>query len=577
MHWTKRSPWGLPLFALFLMLTLLALPKTARAAEASSELSEPTLTLPAAGGEAVLHLTVKNAVKSEISYRFIRVFGSEEIEYNGLQILLEGEQSPYALRVPLPENTKKTPAVYRLYARAGQSPETVSTLTVAAPSADFPQDLFARASLCVDQRTLMVVFEGAVTFAQSLEEVRANLRIQPSLFKEPQPLAPGDRVILEGDTLTLHLQESLDAAAPSLRIPEGLLTHRGRPLSAKTLLIAQAVPTAHRLETVGDVVFDWRGGTAKAKIIGENLGKSTVGHVLALGSPWERPLPVRVEGSGKEQLLSFSMPPNFSDRTTSYVLKVSLNGGALFLYDMLVSLDGTGKLAYGVLPMRSRPGVPTLSYASISSYGTNLTGDPKKTELPLIQESKKTRMALFGTNLNEHLTRIRITDQQGVEWPIDHEPNLESVNHVVMVWTNTLGELTGIRGFGTHQLLEVILPRNVRTPSGDPMTFHYEVAVDGKNFDKTQGVDALVLMDPNDPGSRIAHVKKVTVSYRNERGDQLLPDETIKAYSFFRLKNMDLKVHRNLGGYQLIQSPSLDGTVGEGRELTYIYRSTHRP
>ena len=95
---------------------------------------------------------------------------------------------------------------------------------------------------------------------------------------------------------------------------------------------------------------------------------------------------------------------------------------------------------------------PILSFMSIQSYGTSGGGteqpDVTHTYTPVGQESKKTWVTMFGANFNKALTKIKIVDENGIEWyPLQNEGTSDSMDNFIMVSSDG----TGIYGNGNTQ------------------------------------------------------------------------------------------------------------------------------
>lgn len=101
---------------------------------------------------------------------------------------------------------------------------------------------------------------------------------------------------------------------------------------------------------------------------------------------------------------------------------------------------------------------------------------------------------MFGANFNKALTKIKIIDENGIEWyPLQNEGTSDSMDNFIMVSSDG----TGIYGNGNTQMFELICPRNVtnpKNPNGD-VTFKFLVAVDGENYDEEVFVRATVVND----------------------------------------------------------------------------------
>ena len=151
---------------------------------------------------------------------------------------------------------------------------------------------------------------------------------------------------------------------------------------------------------------------------------------------------------------------------------------------------------------------PTLSFMSITSYGTEGGGNEEPditiTHTPVGQASKKTWISLYGANLDEGLTKVKVIDQNDVEWyPIENEGTTDSMDNFLMVMKNNKGRF-GIFGDGTSQKIELICPRNIRLMGKEATSPIYKilVAVDGINYNQEITVTALSLIHISEPTRR---------------------------------------------------------------------------
>ena len=212
---------------------------------------------------------------------------------------------------------------------------------------------------------------------------------------------------------------------------------------------------------------------------------------------------------------------------------------------------------------------PVLSNLTITSYRTSGTGavndGVEKTETTVAsnQVSKKTEVHLYGANLNEVKTKVKIVDQNGVEWPIEGSES----DLIKMVLTGKSGVNNGILGNGTFQIAEIILPGNLK----ENMKFTYTFAVDGTNFDITHKVHAIV----EKTGGQVKPlVKNVTLKYQDENGKKIAEDKVLKVYSHFPFSVGKVDV----AGYTFVKvkdNSVLNDRIGEKTEITYVYKNSN--
>ena len=206
---------------------------------------------------------------------------------------------------------------------------------------------------------------------------------------------------------------------------------------------------------------------------------------------------------------------------------------------------------------------------TITSYRTSGTGavndgiEKTETTVASNQVSKKTEVHLYGANLNEVKTKVKIVDQNGVEWPIE---GAES-DLIKMVLAGKSGVNNGILGNGTFQIAEIILPGNLK----ENMTFTYTFAVDGVNFDTSHQVRAIV---EKTGGQVVPEVKNITFKYQDEAGKKIAEDKILKVYDHFSVS----VGKADLAGYTLVKvkdSSTLNSRIGDKTEVTYVYKNSN--
>ena len=261
---------------------------------------------------------------------------------------------------------------------------------------------------------------------------------------------------------------------------------------------------------------------------------------------------VKVEGSGNEQIIRFNLPANKSKRTESYTVKISLDNGKTYSPEVGVNmLDSRGtRISPSVLPEGKTANDPTLGFASIQSYGTSGGGeapDNTHTNTPTNQESKKTFVHLYGTNLRKDTTKVRIIHKEtGAVFVPTHEPAKDSGDRFIMVGFDG----TGIIGDGNHQQLEIIAPRGY---VGDN-TWIYQFAIDGVNYDQEVTVSATVVDDKEDGGTRPdpkEAIRTLVVKYLTADGKEVAKQEEHKVFKGQQFYSSDI-APKEIKGYKYL-------------------------
>ena len=273
------------------------------------------------------------------------------------------------------------------------------------------------------------------------------------------------------------------------------------------------------------------------------------------------------EKRGNDLIAKINFPENNTNTSKSYKVKLYQNGKEVNI-TTLDKRDRRDKPTFTVVGRNQDSTKPVLSNLTITSYRTSGTGavndGVEKTETTVAsnQVSKKTEVHLYGANLNEVKTKVKIVDQNGVEWPIE---GAES-DLIKMVLAGKSGVNNGILGNGTFQIAEIILPGNLK----ENMTFTYTFAVDGVNFDTSHQVRAIV---EKTGGQVVPEVKNLTFKYQDEAGKKIAEDKILKVYDHFPVS----VGKADLVGYTLAKvkdNSALNSRIGDKTEVTYVYKNS---
>lgn len=273
------------------------------------------------------------------------------------------------------------------------------------------------------------------------------------------------------------------------------------------------------------------------------------------------------EKRNNDILAKINFPENNESSSKSYKIKIYQNGKEVNI-TTLDKRDRRDKPTFTVVGRNQDSTKPVLSNLTITSYRTSGTGavsdGVEKTETTVAsnQVSKKTEVHLYGANLNEVKTKVKIVDQNGVEWPIE---GAES-DLIKMVLAGKSGVNNGILGNGTFQIAEIILPGNLK----ENMTFTYTFAVDGTNFDTSHQVRAIV---EKTGGQVVPEVKNITFKYQDEAGKKIAEDKILKVYDHFPVS----VGKADLAGYTFAKvkdNSALNSRIGDKTEVTYVYKNS---
>lgn len=410
---------------------------------------------------------------------------------------------------------------------------------------------------------LTVKLFAPVTLTVSEKEFKDAITI------DGKKLIDEDKVSLLGKNIIIELKDKLAIKANSkIEFKERLFKNENNEENkAFYARIQNAIPYGSSLEFVEGQVLAKSGGKVKLKFTGENL-KDNV-KVKVLKSDKKRtPLATTEDGNvivskknDNEQEISFNLPENKGKISESYTILVSVDGGRKYMSDYGANVLKSEKektTVATVLADETINNKPTLSFMSITSYGTEGGGNKEPditiTHTPVGQASKKTWISLYGANLDEGVTKVKVIDQNDIEWyPIENEGTTDSMDNFLMVMKNNKGRF-GIFGDGTSQKIELICPRNIRLMGEGDKSPKYKilVAVDGINYNQEITVTAVVT-DDGDSGKEILSedkVKEVSVSYETENGEKVIESKKVKGYEWSKLRSFNIRAVEK-DGYKL--------------------------
>ena len=392
-----------------------------------------------------------------------------------------------------------------------------------------------------------------------------------------------DGVKTDNVTIDKFLTESTNKVSYTITVPKN---ETDKEIKYKFVATVDGVETNKYLEKTQDAFVEEAkisnyslenevlqgGGEGRLVLKGNNLTTSNVKIRVFDADSIEENTPLTnsivYEKSNNNLVAKINFPENNTNTSKSYKVKIYQNGKEVNI-TTLEGRDRRDKPTFTVVGKGQDSSKPVLSNLTITSYRTSGTGavndGVEKTETTVAsnQVSKKTEVHLYGANLNEVKTKVKIVDQNGVEWPIE---GAES-DLVKMVLAGKSGVNNGILGNGTFQIAEIILPGNLK----ENMKFTYTFAVDGTNFDTTHKVHAIV---EKTGGQVDPAVKTITLKYQDETGKKIAEDKVLKAYSHFPVSVGKVDV----AGYTFVKVKdisALNDRIGEKTEITYVYKNSN--
>ena len=392
-----------------------------------------------------------------------------------------------------------------------------------------------------------------------------------------------DGVKTENVTIDKFLTESTNKVSYTITVPKN---ETDKEVKYKFVATVDGVETNKYLEKTQEAFVEEAkisnyslenevlqgGGEGSLVLKGSNLTTSNVKIRVFNADSIEENTPltnsVVYEKRNNDLVAKINFPENNTNISKSYKVKIYQNGKEVNI-TTLEGRDRRDKPTFTVVGKDQDSTKPVLSNLTITSYRTSGTGavndGVEKTETTVAsnQVSKKTEVHLYGANLNEVKTKVKIVDQNGVEWPIE---GAES-DLIKMVLAGKSGVNNGILGNGTFQIAEIILPGNLK----ENMKFTYTFAVDGTNFDTTHKVHAIV---EKTGGQVDLVVKTITLKYQDETGKKIAEDRVLKAYSHFPVSVGKAE----LTGYTFVKVKDisvLNDRIGEKTEITFVYKNSN--
>lgn len=472
----------------------------------------------------------------------------------------------------LPENKTSKAVTYEIQVGIKDNNEmvnSVKTLVIVMPLKDEDNrkeiDLKPTALYINTDRTVItMVFDQEVENATGSEaELKEKIKLTYG-FNE-KPLGKNDKIEFAGNEVIITLENKYEPllGSKNIVVDKKALQTKNNELVKPLKWHIKDGPVVFSMDILTDEVLSSKGGEVRIQLNGYNLESANIlGRVLNVGTcQINEEIKVQVEGTKETPFLVFQVPENTGDKTQCWLLKLSLNGTVV--QEGLDYMNITKLSMVSVLPADKNVNDITLGNMKINSYGVLPDMfNPSYVETPINQESKKIQVHLYGTNLDAKKTKVRIIDEDGVEWPIYNIPAYDSIDHFIMVAMDG----TGITGNGNHQLLEIICPRNIATDR----IYKIQVAPDGENFE-SQYVEVKVV-NKGESGLRKPVIKNVTFQYIDKNGNEIAPSEEYKGYEWFLLSAIKFPM-KEIEGYRIDKVPEFkieDETIGENDRVFQI-------
>ena len=555
----------------------------------------------AKGGEILLHVKGKNLTEDNLFGKVYREEKGEYLEDEGLSESLKGGWEGL-------ENNR-TKALSLPDAEGG-----IQKYKVKVGTTDAPEDLFSDAleisvggeeskkkvqfmprlvSLSDDGRKITVYFYEKISVAKDLDFLKKSIFMKTKEEEGYAPLEAEDALeFVDDHTLEIRLHAAKDFKnTAKIKVEERSILDTNRQVENNPFeSFLQQSGAISEVKIEEGTVLSSEGGQVRLRIKGQNLSREkfrlkVLPNKLFSGKEEDNifePTDLKIEAdtglaenaekAEKEGLVvSFSIPKNESKEMRSFTLRLSADGGLSYKNRFSKVALPNEKLVLTQLYEGQEEGIPAISFASIQSYGTSGGGtevvDNTHTVSPTGQGSKKTLVHLYGINLDEKKSKIKIVDENDITWyPVNDATSDSSSNFIMIAFNHT-----GITGNGNSQVMEVICPNNFK---GD-RTFTYYIAPDGVHYDMQHKVTATVLDDktPNKLELSGKNIRAVKVSYVDVEGNILEDPEYIQGYSFAKVMSFGI-VPKELSGYKAksyrygsIQNKKMQWTEGDIRIL----------
>ena len=564
-----------------------------------NELKVKTPNLPKAGGVNTVTIKGENLESDKLKLEIFKVENAVEtkIEMNYAFVGTSEVQSA-TLNFPKAKSDKKE--VYKIRLN-----DKEVTVTVGGDESGETVD-FVPSNVYLDNSKTKITlkFDERVFEINDIETLKAGISFKKSASDNFEKLKSKDKVEVLEDKIVITLESPIEIkTGAKIKFEERIIKDgKNRENKSFEQFIKDAFPTVNEANFVEGEILTKLGGNSKVKLVGENLSKAVKVKILknnkdkTSNSEITESANVKVEVvNNTEQIITFKLPENKTKRAETYSVMVSLDDGKTYSSAIGVNIlqNRAKRLVATVLATDKITDKPILSFMSIQSYGTSGGGteqpDVTHTYTPVGQESKKTWVTMFGANFNKALTKIKIVDENGIEWyPLQNEGTSDSMDNFIMVSSDG----TGIYGNGNTQMFELICPRNVtnpKNPNGD-VTFKFLVAVDGENYDEEVFVRATVVNDKVGKKEKLTldEVSEIKVKHETEDGKVAFKGATVKGYKWSKLRSFNVRPIENNANFEAVKYKIVraDGSVEEKeighiheekvkdiKEVTFIYKS----
>ncbi len=478
--------------------------------------------------------------------------------------------------ITIPENGMKNNLEYKIVAGAlknGVIQEQASASVIQEASAQRVDLVFTNAYIA-DSRTVAAEFDKPIALAGTEDELKAKITLsgyQASEGATVGALGASDSVKVEGNTLTISLGNDYEAGASSqISIEAGALIVDGNGENRSATHMLAHKPVVKQINYEKDV-FDYKGGTAVAKLSGVRLNELKEGSVEATiinpGTLEKYEIPAVVK-YGETPTVEFTVPENTTDTTQSYLLSLKVDGQNVY------EIDGSNLARRAIVSVLAKDvdeNEQTISSMTITGNNKLDMSDPTNITVTVEKQvgSLKTVLRLAGTNLDAAKTEVRAIDENGVIWPVYHIPECDgSWRFVGIDGVNKNGAI----GDGNSQFVEILPPRY----AGTNKTYTIQVALDGVHFLDSPTV-TLTVNNEQVKGQEEEWVEcgkddivNITAKYIDQKtGKEIAESDVYQGYEISMYRQFDIGA-KEIEGYKLVKALDMD----EYKDLFYRDKPT---
>lgn len=266
--------------------------------------------------------------------------------------------------------------------------------------------------------TIVATMEADIVLGvDDVEKVKSKIYIaEHGTGVNKAKLTANDTVAVDGNQITIVFDKMPDLRTNSaLFVEEGAFRRASDNMNLKSFSwMIYSKPTITGIE-LEDAILEYEGGIVEGTVKGVRLDEAPeiTASIFKAGSGEVTDIPVTV-GTGDNPSITFEVPQNDTSRTESYIINLTMGNTPVYVEEVV-----------SVLAKGESETAQTLSAMTISGNNKTYTNE-NSTEItvkvsPQVGELK-TRLNLYGTNLDSSKTEVRAIDQNGVYWKVTHIP-----------------------------------------------------------------------------------------------------------------------------------------------------------